>query len=182
MDRIFPVYDPKAAPGEKTGFIRTESFADPASTRSGRREEPGFTMWAGPKAIVVNAVLPEIDSDGLKIDIQGMRLVFKGSRRSRNGSKSFSHAVELPYRVDADGAEVRRENGWFTIVLRKKELDSNRGNGRRTDAIPGSAKRSFGNNGSKPRNRLEEDLMMKALDRYFAFLQEKGALRERKSP
>ena len=36
--------------------------------------------------------------------------------------RCLSHTVELPYRVDADRAEVRKEKGLISIVL-KKEAD-----------------------------------------------------------
>ncbi len=179
MDRTIPVFDPKSAQDEKTGFIRTESFAGPAPSRSGRSEEPGFTLWAGPKALVINSVLPGIDPDNLRIDIQGMRLVFKGSRRSRNGSKKFSYSIDLPYSVDADGAEVRKENGWFTIILKKKELEPTSGDGRLEKSILSSARRYFGWNRSSSNKQKEEDLILKSLDRYFTHLRENGAARER---
>ena len=179
MTRAIPVLDPKGARGEKKGFIRTESFAGRSPSRALSGEEPGFTLWAGPKALVINAVLPGIDPDSLRIDVNGTSLLFGGSRRSGNRSHRFSHAVELPYRVDADQAEVRKENGWFTIVLKKKESDSDGGNGRLENAILSSARRYFGWNGSSSDRPEEEALILQSLDRYFSYLRENGAARER---
>ena len=85
-----------------------------------------------PKVLFINAVFPGIDLEDLQISITGKRLVFsgplradtavkKGRRRPRGTPKNFSHSVELPYPVDADRAEVRKENGLISIILKKDE-------------------------------------------------------------
>jgi HSP20 family molecular chaperone IbpA len=154
----------------------------PPSFRSRHGEKPGFTLWAGPTALVINADLPGIDLEALRVDVAGARLIFSGPLRPeppgrKNGRRqaggragSFSHTIELPYRVDADRAEVRKENGLISIVLKKKESEPGNGNGRLESSILNSVKRYFGGNGSSPKNRDEDTLILKALDRYFDFI------------
>jgi len=178
MTRVIPVLDPKGSPGEKPGFIRTESFTGPSS-HAPSGEEPGFTLWAGPKALVINAVLPGMDPDSLRIDVNGTSLIFRGDRRSGGRSNRFSHAVELPYPVDADRAEVRKDNGLVSIVLKKKESYPAGSKGRLEDAILSSARRYFGWNGSSSDRREEEAMILQSLDKYFAYHRENGAGRQR---
>ena len=85
MSRPIPALDPLGSRAERTGFIRTESIRLPSSDRrrapsgrSGDKEEPGITLWAGPKALFINAVFPGIDLNDLQISITGTRLVFSG--------------------------------------------------------------------------------------------------------
>ena len=85
MSRPIPALDPLASRAESTGFIRTESIRLPPSDRrtppsgcSGEKEEPGVTLWAGPKVLFINAVFPGIDLNDLQIRITGTRLVFSG--------------------------------------------------------------------------------------------------------
>jgi HSP20 family molecular chaperone IbpA len=179
MTRAIPVIDPKGAQGEKTGFIRTESFTGPSPSHAPGAEEPGFTLWAGPRALVINAVLPGSDPESLQIDVKGTSLIFRGVRRSGNRANRFSHAVELPYRVDAQRAEVQKENGLISIILKKKESESGNGNGRLEKSILSSARRYFDGNGSAPNNRQEDAMILQSLDRYFEYLREGRAVRER---
>ncbi len=94
MSRPIPALDPLGNRAERTGFIRTESIRLPSadrrtalSGRSGEKEEPGVTLWAGPKALFINAVFPGIDLEDLQINITGTRLVFSGFQRRRGGKK-----------------------------------------------------------------------------------------------
>ena len=131
MSRPIPALDPLGSRAERTGFIRTESIRLPSSGRSSEREEPGITLWAGPKVLFINAVFPGIDLEDLQIRITGTRLVFSGflrqkpvigksgRRRPQSTPENFTHSVELPYPVDADRAEVRKENGLISIILKK---------------------------------------------------------------
>ncbi len=175
MSRSIPAFDPGGIHNERTGFIRTESLPLPPARRSRSSEEAGYTMWAGPKAIFINVVLPGIDLDALQIRVAGKSLVLSGALRpERNGrrptarpSGSLSHTVELPYRVDADRAEVRKEKGLISIVLKKEADPAER---RLESTILNSARRYFGADGSPSKNRDEEDVILQALDRYFAFL------------
>jgi HSP20 family molecular chaperone IbpA len=103
----------------------------PPADRPREGEEPGITLWAGPKALIINAVFPGIDLNDLQISVTGARLVFRGPltsnaaikkpgrHRARRTPILFSHSVELPYPVDADRAEVRKENGLISIILKK---------------------------------------------------------------
>ena len=78
MSRPIPALDPLGKRAERTGFIRTETIHLPPSDRPGDEEEPGITLWAGPKALFINAVFPGIDLEDLQISITGSRLVFSG--------------------------------------------------------------------------------------------------------
>lgn len=132
MTRPIPAIDPRGSRAERAGFIRAESVHLPPSDRPGEREDPGITLWAGPKALFINAVFPGIDLNDLEIRITGTRLVFSGPltsdaamkkpgrRRVQRTPITFSHSVKLPYPVDADRAEVRKEKGLISIILKKE--------------------------------------------------------------
>jgi len=146
MSRPIPALDPLGSRAERTGFIRTESIRLPSadrrrapSGRSGEKEEPGVTLWAGPKALFINAVLPGVDLEDLQVNITGKHLVFSGllypnpiigkagRRRPQRTPMDFTHSVELPYVVDADRTEVRKENGLISIILKKDESRTHAG-------------------------------------------------------
>jgi HSP20 family molecular chaperone IbpA len=189
MSRPIPALDPLGSRAERTGFIRTESIRLPSAARraapSGRsdeKEEPGVTLWAGPKALFINAVFPGIDLDDLQISITGTRLVFSGLQRlrpasGRNGRRrhqgdpmNFSHSVKLPYAVDADRAEVRKENGLISIILKKEESPARNGNARLESSIMNSMKRYFGDYGRSSDKRADEDVILQSLEKYFEYL------------
>jgi len=131
MSRPIPALDPRGSQAERTGFIRTEAIYLPPADRPREGEDPGITLWAGPKALIINAVFPGIDLNELQISVTGTRLVFSGPltsnaairkpgrRRARRTPILFSHSVELPYPVDADRVEVRKDNGLISIILKK---------------------------------------------------------------
>jgi HSP20 family molecular chaperone IbpA len=188
MSRPIPALDPLGSRAERTGFIRTESIRVPPSNRpgassglSGEKEEPGITLWAGPKALFINAVFPGIDLEDLQITITGTRLVFsvalspdaaaKTRRRKPPGAPmNFSHSVALPYRVDADRAEVRKENGLISIILKKDESPAHGGNARMESSIMNSMRRYFGDYGRSSDNRTEEGRILQSLDKYFEYI------------
>jgi HSP20 family molecular chaperone IbpA len=188
MSRPIPALDPLGNRAERTGFIRTESIRLPSSDRrtapsgrSGDKEEPGVTLWAGPKALFINAVFPGIDLEGLQINITGKRLVCSGPlgsdtavkkarRRPRGAPKNFSHSVELPYPVDADRAEVRKENGLISIILKKDESPARGSNAHMESSIMNSMKRYFGDNGRSMNKRTEEDMILQSLEKYFEYI------------
>jgi HSP20 family molecular chaperone IbpA len=186
MSHPIPVLDPLGSRAERTGFIRTESIRLPSSDRrsaasglSGEKEQPGVTLWAGPKALFINAVFPGIDLEDLQINITGKRLVFSGFQRpnpvsGKNGRRrpqgtpmNFSHSVELPYTVDVDRAEVRKENGLISIILKKDESGAHNGNNRLESSIMNSMKRYFGESGQPANTRADEYRILQSLDKYF---------------
>ena len=189
MSRPIPALDPLGSRAERTGFIRTESIRLPSSDRrtapsgrSGEKEEPGVTLWAGPKALFINAVFPGIDLDDLQISITGKRLVFSGllypnpiigkagRRRPQRTPMEFTHSVELPYAVDADRTEVRKDNGLISIILKKDESRTHAGNARLESSIMNSMKRYFGDNGRSSDKRAEQDMILQSLEKYFAYI------------
>jgi HSP20 family molecular chaperone IbpA len=182
MSRPIPALDPQARRAERSGFIRTESINLPPSGGPGEREEPGITLWAGPKALFINALFPGIDLNELQIRITGTRLIFSGPlppdaagkmpRRpgARRTPAFFSHSVQLPYPVDANRAEVRKENGLISILLKKEESRARDGNARLQSSIMKSMKRYFGDNGRSSDKQAEEDIILQSLEKYFAYI------------
>jgi hypothetical protein len=82
---------------------------------------------------VVSADLRDFGLKDLQIRVQGARLIFHGTLRPgvppgkgestgrSNPRRRFTHALDLPYEVNVDEAEVQNENGLISIVLKKKE-------------------------------------------------------------
>jgi HSP20 family molecular chaperone IbpA len=193
MSRTIPALDPLGNRAERTGFIRTESIRLPSSVRlnapsgkAGEKEEPGVTLWAGPKALFINALFPGIDLEELQINITGTRLVFSGPlgsdttitrpgrRRAQRTPLLFSHSVELPYRVDADRAEVRKENGLISIILKRAPSPAGNGNFRLESSIMNSMKRYFGDYGRSSGKHVDEDMILQSLEKYFNYISREG--------
>lgn len=182
MSRPIPASDPLGSRAERIGFIRTESIRLPHSDWTDEKEEPGITLWAGPKALFINAVFPGVDLNDLQINITGTRLVFSGPLTARAAikksgwgsmqrtSRIFSHSVELPYSVDADRAEVRRENGLISIILKKDDTRTIDGNARLESSIMKSMKRYFGESGQPASTRADEYRILQSLDKYFEYI------------
>lgn len=189
MSRPIPALDPLGRRAERTGFVRTESVRLPSSDRpgaptgrSGEKEEPGITLWAGPRVLFINAVFPGIDLDELQVSITGTRLVFSGPvgsdaattrpgrRRVLRTPTFFSHSMELPYPVDAERAEVRRENGLISIILKKKPSPAVNDNSRLESSIMNSMKRYFGGYGHSSGRQDDEDLILQSLEKYFTYI------------
>ena len=180
MTRRIPVFDPRGSAGERTGFVHAGSWS---GAPSGSGEKPGYTMWAGPQAIFVNAILPESDLTALEVIVKDRSLILRGPLRpKKNGrakvSSRFGHAIELPYRVDAQRTEVRKERGLISIAL-KKEPDPSIGS--LESSILNSARRYFGASGTARNNRQEENAILQALDRYFTFLRGMSSSQERRT-
>ena len=182
MSRSIPALDPRGIRHERTGFIRTEAVQMPPSDLPSQGEDPGITLWAGPKALFINAVFPGIDLNDLQISVTGMRLVFSGTltsdtaiekpgrRRAQRSPIIFSHSVDLPYQIDADRAEVSKKNGLISIILKKDESRTHAGNARLESSIMNSMKRYFGDNGRSSDKRAEEDMILQSLEKYFDYI------------
>lgn len=193
MNRKVPAFDPKGSRAERRGFIRTEPIPLPQADRPFGAEEPGITLWAGPKVLLINALFPGIDLDTLQISVTGNRLAFNGplypepadpqSRRrgARRNPIPFSHFMELPYPVDSDSAEVRRENGLVSIILKKDEARASSGSARLESSIVTSMRRYFGDSGKQPQRRADEDRILRSLDKYFEFVSQGGIAAGRRS-
>ena len=202
MSRPIPALDPLGNRAERTGFIRTESIRLPSSVRlnapsgkAGEKEEPGVTLWAGPQALFINAVFPGIDLEELQISITGTRLVFSGPlssgkaiknpgrRRAQRTPTVFSHSMELPYAVDPERAEVRRENGLISIILKKEEPPARNDNSRLESSIMNSMKRYFGDYGRASDKQADEDMILRSLEKYFSYISnEENAFSRRSQP
>ncbi|MGE5856710.1 MAG: Hsp20/alpha crystallin family protein [Syntrophaceae bacterium] len=193
MSRTITAFDPLGKRAERSGFIRTEAIHLPPSDRPGvptgccgEKEEPGITLWAGPRVVFINAVFPGIDLKDLQIRITGTRLVFSGPlgsdttttrpgrRRVQRTPTFFSHSVELPYPVDAERAEVRRENGLISIILKKAPSPAGDSDARLESSIMNSMKRYFGDYGRLSGKHADEDMILQSLEKYFHYISKEG--------
>jgi HSP20 family molecular chaperone IbpA len=200
MSRPIPAFDPLGKRAERSGFIRTESIRLPSDRpgaktgRSNEKEDPGITLWAGPKVLLINAVFPGIELKDLQIRITGTQLVFSGplgsdTESARSGRRRartpilFSHSVELPYPVDADRAEVSRDNGLISIVLKKDRSPARDSNTRLESSIMKSMKRYFGQCGRSSDKQADEGMLLQSLEKYFEYISKgEDALYRRPQP
>jgi HSP20 family protein len=98
------------------------------------RDFPPINIWLGDNRVVVTAELPGVTRDDVTISLQEDVLTLEGARqptqqegvswqRRERTYGSFSRAVQLPFRVDADKVEARFNNGILEIVLERLEAD-----------------------------------------------------------
>ena len=151
-------------------------------------EPPEIYMWAGSESLFVSADLRDFGLDDLQIRVRGTHLTFYGTLRSdlpsekggihrvKKTSATFSHALDLPYEVKGDEAEVQNENGLISIVLKRKE--SGQQNDRAAQSsFKASMQRFFGENGDASHNLKDEITMLETLERYLDYHLGKGFAR-----
>jgi HSP20 family protein len=98
------------------------------------RDFPPVNIWLGENSVVVTSELPGVTRDDVTISLQEDLLTLEGARRSKEEKDvnwqrreraygSFSRAVQLPFRVDADKVQARFNNGILEIELERLEAD-----------------------------------------------------------
>lgn len=99
------------------------------------RDFPPINIWLGENSVVVTAELPGITSADVNLSLQEDVLTLSGKRepktqqgdvnwqRRERAYGTFSRAVQLPFRVDADKVQARFNNGILEVELQRLEAD-----------------------------------------------------------
>jgi len=98
------------------------------------RDFPPINIWLGDNSVVVTTELPGVTRDDVTLNLQEDVLTLEGARRPPQEENvnwqrreraygSFSRAVQLPFRVDADKVQARFNNGILEIELERLEAD-----------------------------------------------------------
>jgi len=98
------------------------------------RDFPPINIWLGENSVVVTAELPGVTREDVTISLQEDVLTLEGKRepkvqenvnwqRRERAYGTFSRAVQLPFRVDADKVRARFNNGILEIELQRLEAD-----------------------------------------------------------
>ncbi len=173
---------------EDVSRIRTKSVRLHKPKGSKGTEAPEIYMWAGSESLFVSADLRDFGLDDLRVRVRGTRLIFlgtvrsdagpekRGIRRAKISSKTFYHALDLPYEVLDDEAEVQNENGLISIVLKRKRAGRQTGRAAQS-SFQASMQRFFGENGDASRSLKDEITMLETFERYLAFQSIKGSAR-----
>ena len=175
-------------PIEGASRIRTKSVRLTKPNASKGAETPEILLWAGPGSLFISADLRDIASDDLQIRVSGTRLIFHGTLRSdlppdkggihqaKKASGTFSHALDLPYEVNVDEAEVQNEEGLISIILKRKE-SMQHGDRVAQSFFKTSMQRFFGGNGDSSNHLKDEISILETLERYLEYHLGKGFAR-----
>ena len=99
------------------------------------RDFPPINIWLGDNSVVVTAELPGVTREDVTLNLQEDVLTLEGKRepklqqenvnwqRRERAYGTFSRAVQLPFRVDADKVQARFNNGVLEIELERLEAD-----------------------------------------------------------
>jgi HSP20 family protein len=99
------------------------------------RDFPPINIWLGENSVVVTAELPGITSADVNLSLQEDVLTLSGKRepktqqddvnwqRRERAYGTFSRAVQLPFRVDADKVQARFNNGILEVELQRLDAD-----------------------------------------------------------
>jgi HSP20 family protein len=99
------------------------------------RDFPPINIWRGENSVVVTAELPGVTRDDVTISLQEDVLTLEGKREPRvlednvNWQRrertygTFSRAVQLPFRIDANKVQAQFNNGILEIELQRLEAD-----------------------------------------------------------
>jgi HSP20 family molecular chaperone IbpA len=175
-------------PIEGASRVHTKSVRIVQPNGSRGAETPEIFLLAGAKSLFISADLRGIDLDDLQIRVKGTRLILRGTLRSdlpsekggihraKSAAGIFNHAIELPYPVDVDQAEVQNENGLISIILKKEEstADNDRDG---QSSFTNSMRRFFGENGDTSNNLKDEITILETLERYLEYHLGKGFAR-----
>ena len=98
------------------------------------RDFPPINIWLSENSVVVTAELPGVTREDVTISLQEDVLTLEGKRepkgqenvnwqRRERAYGTFSRAVQLPFRVDADKVQAHFNNGILEIELQRLEAD-----------------------------------------------------------
>jgi len=99
------------------------------------RDFPPINIWLRDNSVVVTAELPGVTRDDVTLNLQDDVLTLEGKREPRHQQEngnwqrrersygSFSRAVQLPFRIDADKVQARFNNGVLEVELERLEAD-----------------------------------------------------------
>jgi HSP20 family protein len=99
------------------------------------RDFPPINIWLCENSVVVTAELPGVTRDDVTISLQEDVLTLEGKRepkvqennvnrqRRERAYGTFSRAVQLPFRVDADKVQAHFNNGTLEIEPQRLEAD-----------------------------------------------------------
>lgn len=99
------------------------------------REFPPVNIWLGDNSVVVTAELLGVTRDYVMLNLQEDVLTLEGKRepklqqenvnwqRRERAYGTFSRAVQLPFRVDADKVQARFNHGVLEVELERLEAD-----------------------------------------------------------
>ena len=99
------------------------------------RDFPPINIWLGENSVVVTAELPGVTRDDVTLNLQDDVLILEGKRepkqpetnsnwqRRERAYGSFSRAIQLPFRIDADKVQARFNNGVLEVELERLEAD-----------------------------------------------------------
>jgi len=91
---------------------------------------PAINIWEEDKALHVEAELPGVNMQDLRLSVLGNELTIEGERRSptmengtfhrqERGMGKFTRVIHLPVEVDADKVEASLRDGVLTVHLPK---------------------------------------------------------------
>lgn len=168
--------------------IRTKSVRIARPDKSGGAETPEIFLWAGSKSLFISADLRGINLADLQICVTGSSLIFRGSLHSdlpsgkgnihqaKRASGTFSHALELPYRVEVDHAEVQNENGLVSILLKREESRQSHSRDAQSSFM-NAMLRFFCESGDDSNHLKDEITILETLERYLEYQFGKGFAR-----
>jgi HSP20 family protein len=99
------------------------------------RDFPPINIWLGENSVVLTAELSGVSRDDVTMSLQEDVLTLEGKRepklkqenvnwqRRERTYGTFSRAVQLPFRADADTVQARFNNGILEIELQRLEAD-----------------------------------------------------------
>jgi len=104
-------------------------------TTTTARDFPPINIWLGENSVVVTAELPGVTHDDVTLNLQEDVLTLEGKRepklsdqnvnwqRRERSYGTFSRAIQLPFRVDADKVQARFNYGILEVELERLEAD-----------------------------------------------------------
>ena len=109
----------------------SRSYGDKGKTQGRANVYPPLNIYEEPDRLIVTAELPGVNVAELDLSIEGETLTLQGKRDNRQSepgisyhrreieSGSFSRAIALPAKVDAERVAAKLTNGVLTITLMK---------------------------------------------------------------
>jgi len=100
-------------------------------------DHPPVNLWANDERVAVEMAVPGVEPDAIELSIEGDVLTVSAKRetllpetgrtlRQERGDFQFTRSVQLPFAVDAAGAEARVAKGVLVVALERQANDAPR--------------------------------------------------------